>query len=60
MFATFIAQHNIAFAAADHFSKMVPLMFPDSAIAKKYSAAKTKTTQIIKRMYTKRLSKLKI
>uniref|UniRef100_H3A7F3 HAT C-terminal dimerisation domain-containing protein n=1 Tax=Latimeria chalumnae TaxID=7897 RepID=H3A7F3_LATCH len=48
MFANFVAQHNLPFAIADHFTKMVPIMFPDSSIAKKYASRKTKTTQLVK------------
>ena len=35
-FATFIAEHNLPFSAADHFSKLCKLMFPESEIAKSY------------------------
>ena len=32
-FSTFIAEHNMAFLAADHFTKLCKVMFPDSKIA---------------------------
>jgi hypothetical protein len=41
-FATFIAEHNLPFAASDHFSKLCKVMFPDSEIAKKFSSGRTK------------------
>ncbi|XP_077789067.1 uncharacterized protein LOC144328694 isoform X1 [Podarcis muralis] len=46
--AMLCAKHNISFTFCDDFKKCVADMFPDSAIARKYSAGKTKTTQIIK------------
>lgn len=42
-----IVHHNLPFALADHLSKLYPVMFPDSKIAKKFSCARTKTTQIL-------------
>ena len=47
-FATFIAEHNLPFAASDHFSKLCKVMFPDSEIAKKFSSGRTKTTALVK------------
>lgn len=49
LFSMFIAEHNLAFAVADHFTKLAKQMFPDSAIATKFACGKTKATQIIKR-----------
>lgn len=46
-FAKFVAEHNLAFLAADHFTHLVKVMFPDSKIAEAYSSARTKTTAII-------------
>lgn len=43
-----IAKNNIPFSFSDDFNKSVSDMFPDSAIARKYSAGKTKTTQLVK------------
>uniref|UniRef100_H3AGU8 Uncharacterized protein n=1 Tax=Latimeria chalumnae TaxID=7897 RepID=H3AGU8_LATCH len=40
--------HNLPFVVTDHFTKMVPILFPDSLITKKYASGKTKTTQLIK------------
>ena len=34
--ATFIAEHNIPFLAADHFTKLTKVMFPDSTIAQDF------------------------
>ena len=48
LFTDFLVKHNMSFALADHFSKIFPKMFPDSKIAKKYGAGKTKVTQIVK------------
>ncbi|XP_033009965.1 uncharacterized protein LOC117049419 [Lacerta agilis] len=45
--AMLCAKNNISFTFCDDFNKCVADMFPDSAIARKYSAGKTKTMQII-------------
>jgi hypothetical protein len=50
LFAYFIAEHNLPFAIADHFTQLVPKMFPDSQVAGKFACSRTKTTQIIKRV----------
>ena len=47
-FTAFIAEHNLSFATADHFTKLCFKMFPDSKIAQNYSYARTKTAAIIK------------
>ena len=49
-FAMFVAKNNLPFTICDEYSKMVADMFPDSELAKKYAAGKTKITQIIKGM----------
>ncbi|XP_033028453.1 uncharacterized protein LOC117060345 [Lacerta agilis] len=46
--AMLCAKNNVSFTFCDDFNKCVARMFPDSAIARKYSAGETKTTQIIK------------
>ncbi|XP_059397935.1 uncharacterized protein LOC132130252 [Carassius carassius] len=46
--AMLCAKNNIPFTFHDDFNKCVADMFPDSAIARKYSTGKTKATQIIK------------
>ena len=46
-FAKFVAEHNLPFLVADHFSRLAKVMFPDSKIAEVYSCARTKTTAII-------------
>ena len=46
-FAKFVAEHNLPFLVADHFSHLAKVMFPDSKIAEAYSCARTKTTAII-------------
>ena len=43
LFTKFIAQHNISFSASDEFNKLVKRIFPDSKIAAKYGAGRTKT-----------------
>lgn len=50
MFTEFLIEHNVALAAADHFTKLLPKMCPDSNIAKKYSCGKTKTTALVHSM----------
>ena len=47
LYSNFIAEHNVPFTLADHFTKLCKKMFPDSEIAKGYSCGRTKTTQII-------------
>lgn len=45
----FVAEHNLPFLVADHFTRLTSvIMFPDSKTAKAFSAAKTKTTCIVK------------
>ena len=47
LFSAFILEHNLPIYCADHESLLFKKMFPDSAIAKKYACARTKTTSII-------------
>ena len=47
-FGMFVAKHNLPYLAADHFSKLCKVMFPDSKIASEYSSGRTKTTSIVK------------
>ena len=47
-FATFIVEHNLPFSAADHFSTLCKVMFPDSDVANKFSSGRTKTTALVK------------
>ena len=49
LFTNFVAQHNLAASIADHFCDLAVVIFPDSAIAKKFSSKRTKTTLIIKK-----------
>ena len=46
-FARFVAEHNLSFATADHFTKLCKVMFPDSKIAESFACARTKTTVLI-------------
>ena len=48
LFANFIAEHNLPFATANHFTHLTHAMFPDSKIARAFSCARTKTTCIVK------------
>ena len=48
LFSQFVAEHNLPFLVADHFTPLVKKMFPDSRVAEKFSCARTKTTCIIK------------
>ena len=45
--AVVLAQHNIPLAIMDHLSPLFRDIFPDSKIAKQFSAARTKTTCIM-------------
>ena len=47
-FATFIAEHNLPFLTADHFTRLCKVMFPDSKIAQGFASGRTKTTAIVK------------
>ena len=42
-----VVKNNLPFSSCDEFSKIVSDMFPDSELAKKFGAGKTKTLQII-------------
>ncbi|KAF0032222.1 hypothetical protein F2P81_014512 [Scophthalmus maximus] len=46
--AMLVAQKNVPFAFCDDFTASVAGMFPDSAIARKYSSGRTKTPHLIK------------
>ena len=48
LFANFIAEHNLPFMLADHFTHLARAMFPDSQVAKGFRCAATKTTCIVK------------
>ena len=45
--ANFLVEHNIPLSVTDHLSPLFKNIFPDSAIAKGYGSARTKTTCII-------------
>ena len=51
LFANFIAEHNLAFMLADHFTHLASAMFPDSQVAKAFRCAATKTTCIVLRVH---------
>lgn len=42
LFANFVAEHNLPFMAADHFTHLTEAMFLDSKITKAFSSARTK------------------
>lgn len=48
LWSTFVVEHNIAFKASNHATKLFHKMFPDSEIAKKFACGRTKTAAIIK------------
>lgn len=48
MFVEYLVEHNLPFAAADHFTKISKCMFSDSEIAKKQSCRRIKWTMIVK------------
>ena len=45
LFCDIIAEHNIAFLAADHFSEICKKMFSDSKIAAQFACKRTKCTK---------------
>ena len=49
LFNNFVAEHNLPFVVADHFTQLCSKLFPDSKIASKFACKCTKCTQIIKR-----------
>ncbi|KAI0212161.1 hypothetical protein LSAT2_002936, partial [Lamellibrachia satsuma] len=53
-FAQFVAEHNLSFSVADHFTKLAK-QFPDSDIAGKFSSGRMKTTMIVKNALAPRL-----
>ena len=48
LFTLMVAKHNCSFSLADHFTKLAPVMFPDSEIAKRYGSRRTKTSSMIR------------
>lgn len=48
LFTLMVAKHNCSFSLADHFTKLAPVMFPDSEIARQYGCKRTKTMAIIR------------
>ena len=48
LFSNFVAEHNLPFMTADHFTHLTSSMFPDSKISQAFSCARTKTTCIVK------------
>ena len=47
-FSYFVGEHHLPISIADHCTKLFPLMFPDSAIARSFKCGRTKTTSVIK------------
>ena len=43
----FVLEHNLPIAVNDHFTKVAPVMFPDSKIARSYQCHRTKASHII-------------
>lgn len=50
LFCSFLTEHNVPIALADHSTHLFKKMFPDSKIAKNYACGRTKATNIIKTM----------
>ena len=48
LFANFIAEHNLSFMTANHFTHLTSAVFPDSKVAQVFSSACTKTACIVK------------
>ena len=47
MWSAMIAEHDLAFLTSDHFSKVVPKMFSDSAIAAGFKCCRTKANYLL-------------
>jgi len=56
LFMSFLVEHNIAFAAADHAGQLFRKMFPDSDIAKMCGSGRTKTGCMIGQLARSRTS----
>lgn len=50
LFTQFIVEHNLPISSADHATKLMPKLFPDSTIATKYSCGRSKTTALVHEM----------
>lgn len=48
LFTSFLIEHNLPIGCSDHAGPLFRKMFPDSAIAKKYGCARTKTSAIVR------------
>lgn len=48
LFTSFLVEHSLPLATADHAGKLFRKMFPDSKIAKDYSCGRTKTGFVVK------------
>ena len=54
-FSQFVAEHNLPFSVADHFTKLAKRLFPDSDIAGKFACGRMKTTMIVKKALAPRV-----
>ena len=54
----FVGEHHLPISIADHCTKLFPLMFPDSTIARSFKCCRTKTTSVIKVIARDVLSKI--
>ena len=46
-FPRFVAEHNLSFATADHFSKLCKVKFPDIKVAEAFSCGRRKTIALV-------------
>ena len=46
LFTNFLVEHNLLISLVNHFTRLTPVMFPDSQIAKSYRSCHTRTTCI--------------
>ena len=44
LFSNFVAEHNLPFSLADHFTKLLPKLCADSQIAAQFACSRTKCT----------------
>ena len=47
LWSKFVVEHNLPFSVSDCFSNLIPIIFPDSTIASKFSCKCTKTAAIV-------------
>ena len=50
LMTSFLIEHNLPISLADHFTCLMPAMFPNSEIANKFASSRTKTTYLVREL----------